>query len=333
MKRDALSNSTLRATLRSVLRLAGGQAGVLNSAQALERVAGRTEKPGGVDPAQFIPVEPTSGTNARRYLELDVPLSMVAPNEAGDRYDATVGADRARSYGARSAAGAPPVLLAISPGTGLLNVIDGGHRVTAARLRGDQVLRALVSTTARDLALQQLLDRWFGDRVAENGCAVADNFCAWYAGSEVLDAQGLPRVLYHGTCAQEDFNEFQGGWFTPDADLASDYALKDGGRVMPVFVRMERPVDRMMAWDEARHAGHDEQRDPQAFDHYIRERWDGYALQLGGQQLYIPFRPEQVKSAIGNSGLFDGASPALDDATASPVETEAGPVRPRVGVL
>jgi hypothetical protein len=46
-----------------------------------------------------------------------------------------------------------------------------------------------------------------------------------------------------------------------------------------------------------------------------RESW---STEFMRQNCYVAFDPEQIKSAIGNSGRFDPASPSIDDGVAAP---------------
>lgn len=86
-------------------------------------------------------------------------------------------------------------------------------------------------------------------------------FATWFAQSAVVDAQGKPRVVYHG--ARQDFPAFDrvdggnmfgpGYYFTESAEEASNYAVgKNVGRVtvdrgqpavLPVFLSVQRPFD------------------------------------------------------------------------------------------
>ena len=86
-------------------------------------------------------------------------------------------------------------------------------------------------------------------------------FKRWFAGSRVVDANGRPLVVYHGT--NVGINEFKpakglrsaGGlfessatspfkFFSPDKEEAQSYANAKGGHlVFSVYLRMERPLD------------------------------------------------------------------------------------------
>lgn len=82
-------------------------------------------------------------------------------------------------------------------------------------------------------------------------------FEEWFSGSKVTDASGNPRVVYHGTVADVDFNTF---WTHPDTSLGAHFgsaehandmadpamAVDDkdepGARVMPVFLAIRNPL-------------------------------------------------------------------------------------------
>jgi hypothetical protein len=88
------------------------------------------------------------GRDEGAWVIVDMPLSWIQANEAGDLYDGTVNLDRARAY-AKVAAIDAPVYLAFGPravrfGRSEAAVMDGGHRTSAARMRGDQSLRAIM---------------------------------------------------------------------------------------------------------------------------------------------------------------------------------------------
>jgi hypothetical protein len=80
------------------------------------------------------------------FVLVDLPLTWIQPNEEGDLYDATTDPERMRRYAQQRIT--TPVFISYSrfgARTGLLGyVADGGHRVSAARLRGDRTIRALL---------------------------------------------------------------------------------------------------------------------------------------------------------------------------------------------
>lgn len=137
------------------------------------------------------------------------------------------------------------------------------------------------------------------------------NFWRWFGDSEAVDAHGRPLVLFHGTT--RDFDRFAAGtiesedgfFLTTSAEHAAEYGAEEEGMILPVYVRVLRPY-RQSGHDwsyglglepqEARAAGHD--------SHLI--------LGQEGGDTYIAFEPGQIKSALGNSGLF-AEGPSLTD--------------------
>lgn len=143
-------------------------------------------------------------------------------------------------------------------------------------------------------------------------------FKAWFGDSKVVDADGMPLVVYHGTT--ESFNRFRsdkigtskntvsdpenwrGFFFESDPDAAFGYASRgrsEGRNLMPVYLSVRNPAIGEGAFpmtpSEARSAGH---------DGMIRRT-------PSGSVEVVVFRPEQIKSAIGNRGTFDPTSPLL----------------------
>ncbi len=148
---------------------------------------------------------------------------------------------------------------------------------------------------------------------ADNSCSSSEGgsnpqtdtpkFKKWFGDSKVVDADGNPAVVYHGT--NKDFAKFDknaatmGGitWFTSNPAEASDYAMqtpdKTGANVKPLYVRIENPA----GWDEYQKLGLGELK-ARGFDGSILKDPDG---SFSG----FAFDPKQFKSATGNSGKFD----------------------------
>ena len=147
-------------------------------------------------------------------------------------------------------------------------------------------------------------------------------FKAWFGDSKVVDDQGNPLVVYHGSRHNADIKKFsaakseqtsaeRGIYFTDSAKSADQYASQwgdagpeDGGSIYPVYLKIEKPyISNAWEWNmgtditpaQARKRGH---------DGYVIENHDGGTT-------YIAFRPEQIKSAIGNVGTFDPANPDI----------------------
>lgn len=187
-------------------------------------------------------------------------------------------------------------------------------------------------------------------------------FKKWFGASAVANrATGQPLVAYHGTT---DLSGFDAGAFSfnakgvngyGDADLgfffassaavASAFASEpEGGGIVPVHLSIQRPLiiswqdweHRLDTWKiddwqrfgrEARAAGHDGIQittGPGAEQSSYRPQFDS--------DNWVVFRPEQIKSAIGNDGAF--APHSADLRHSVPAQTlGAAPVRLSAAVL
>ena len=75
------------------------------------------------------------------------------------------------------------------------------------------------------------------------------NFWRWFGNSKVVDEQGRPLVVYHGT--NKDFTEFRmssrgslgaGIYTSPISSFAEEYGGGEGGRVLTLYARMKNPL-------------------------------------------------------------------------------------------
>lgn len=91
-------------------------------------------------------IDPRSGKmwviDGKKYLLERMPMSSIEKNWRGDAYDTTVDVNRATEYSRRSGV-FPPVILTNKPIDGKWAIKDGGHRISAARLRGDKYIDTL----------------------------------------------------------------------------------------------------------------------------------------------------------------------------------------------
>lgn len=155
--------------------------------------------------------------------------------------------------------------------------------------------------------------------------------------SKVVDADGRPLVVYHGTAS--DFSEFKKakaqdkdgrrlgmGWgkgkfyFASTGQAASssaEYARMTGRgsqpNVMPSYLSMKKPIAAASYMElvgeevaggkdrDAAIAAVDKRLRKEGFDGIIDVESEGYAV----------FEPGQIKSAIGNNGDFDPANPDI----------------------
>lgn len=150
-------------------------------------------------------------------------------------------------------------------------------------------------------------------------------FKKWFGESEVVDSEGKPLVVYHGTGSDIDSfdldlagtatdagTEGRGFYFTADPDAAGSYAQsvtdwgdKPGANVVPVYLAIENPYK-----INKRNAPRNLEQNPKEAEKFrknlIKQGYDGveYTL-LNGSKNYVAFYPEQIKSAVGNQGTFD----------------------------
>ena len=78
----------------------------------------------------------------------------------------------------------------------------------------------------------------------------SSNFKKWFGDSKIVNEDGSPMVVYHGTTA--DIEEFkvskEGGalgngiYMTPATEFAGSYADKKGGNVMPLYASIKNPL-------------------------------------------------------------------------------------------
>jgi hypothetical protein len=189
---------------------------------------------------------------------------------------------------------------------------------------------------------------------------LTEAFKKWFGDSKVVDTNGNPLVVYHGT--RGNFNEFKGTregiFFSKDPLVASkfaansmlytgDEALTENANVMPVYLRMEKPFDASNRANVAKVVSQlEDKRDVAAFkegasklDWQILERYadfieqagfDGYFVNEFGEDNIVVFDPKQVKSATGNNGEYSPFNPNIKFSKA-PKATKASATEEKLG--
>jgi propanediol dehydratase small subunit/type III secretory pathway component EscR len=188
---------------------------------------------------------------------------------------------------------------------------------------------------------RSLKEQMNGGRLFINGQAVASKkekvqtetpeFKKWFGDSKVVDENGKPLVVYHGT-PEAEFFEFDKGkrgtgpltgnpiakygyFFTPDADYAKSY-LGDSGNIIEAYIRINKPYKYDMFKDGFKLADKngiavDEKVKP-FIDDIKRKGYDGLEMYMGGKVYeYMVFEPTQIKSATENIGTFDAKNPDI----------------------
>lgn len=155
--------------------------------------------------------------------------------------------------------------------------------------------------------------KWFGDWVNDPANS-----------SKVVDENGEPLVVYHGT--PNEFWSFdkdkigstndpgfwgEGFYFTSQEALAVHYA--EGGRVLPVFLNIRNPHDfaffTQEYYDHLERFGMFGDKDfssSRITEELTKEGKDGVIRRdsYGGYAEYVVFSPSQIKSATDNTGEF-----------------------------
>ena len=140
-------------------------------------------------------------------------------------------------------------------------------------------------------------------------------FRDWFGDSKVVDENGKPLVVYHGTI--NDFSTFENKkgylYFADNPDVAGLFTkpalAKGGGNIRPVYLAIKKPLTIELplesgdtvskAQTRAKRNGH---------DGVIVENWSESGRPT---TMYIAFGPEQIKSAIGNRGTFSPDDPNI----------------------
>lgn len=173
-------------------------------------------------------------------------------------------------------------------------------------------------------------------------------FLAWFGDSKIVDANGQPLVMYHGT-HQGGFDVFKPGsngnaiFVAPTPDEAETFGARhidngDAGAVtvMPVYVKAENPFDyensehvdavvdelnkttnrwgqpngRGMRGDLAK--GDWETIESNRVHKAIKDAgFDGFYVKENDVKNLAVFSANQVKSSIGNNGNFSSANPSI----------------------
>jgi hypothetical protein len=182
----------------------------------------------------------------------------------------------------------------------------------------------------------------------EVAAAESAAFKKWFGDSKIVDENGEPLVVYHGTT--KDFSEFKKGliFVSPNALVANKFAADDmlyspestyvtpGANVMPVYVKSDKPFDyenpqqvdilfekiKSIFAKESREAAKKLlsegnfklTEDSRVIDAIKSLGYDGVYVQEFGAKNLAVFESNQIKSAIGNIGTY---SPDIADIVSS----------------
>ena len=153
-------------------------------------------------------------------------------------------------------------------------------------------------------------------------------FKRWFGKSKVVNDDGTPKVVYHGTI--NNFNIFNTeAYFTDDYMNADGYAA--GENIMEVYLSLKNPlvIDAKGAkWDNL-NTEYGNSTQSIAANAHIHEKYDGIIFENINDSwiddedgdfstVYVAFDPTQIKSATDNIGLFDTNNPDIRYSDRSP---------------
>lgn len=161
-------------------------------------------------------------------------------------------------------------------------------------------------------------------------------FKRWFGDSKVVDEQGKPLVVYHGTTVVFDQFEVRdsliglatvGHWFTTKKINAQAIALRKPERLdseVPVIVTAYLSIQNPMVYHEFQSMLNDvggsfeiTKDETSAYRRRLEAAGhDGIVIERNNadgvyDSQFIAFKPTQIKSATGNRGTFDPADPII----------------------
>ena len=134
-------------------------------------------------------------------------------------------------------------------------------------------------------------------------------FKRWFGNSKVVDRNGNPQIVYHGTTSYFNMfdNEKTGGrgyYFFKQKDAADLYAKGDRANTMLVYLSIKNPIKELDFNKIGIENGFSKH---EAINFIKNKGYDG----IIGQRYIVAFYPEQIKSAIGNNGDFNSNNPDI----------------------
>lgn len=169
----------------------------------------------------------------------------------------------------------------------------------------------------------------------------SEAFRRWFGDSKIVNEDGSPMVMYHGTDAYDEFNVFKRGkhgylgpgiYLSGTMDYAQRYANRMGynGRVYelyakvenPLYVTTDTPAQEILKAITGRDSTYQKRAAKQASGTHIltstdirrlqEKGYDGIVWKYGQTPVEVSvFSPEQLKSATNNNGEYDINNPDI----------------------
>ena len=181
--------------------------------------------------------------------------------------------------------------------------------------------KAAESGVAPDvLNIKNLTDSGLIHRITDLGSPVkidvpfwgkGKQFGKWFRDSKVVNDDGSPMIVYHGTT--EDFTAFdmskgrstmdiQGAFFSPWEEDSAGY----GDKVKSYYLSIQNPANEAEAYKALNMFKGQNEAGKKAREYLISHGYDGVINGVEGQpEEFIAFYPWQIKSATDNVGLYD----------------------------
>lgn len=215
----------------------------------------------------------------------------------------------------------------------LLSLIHKGLRslgiakgvVTKSELRN--LARVIAKQIRQGDRVQQTFPESDQDQFRRNDQTKSEAFKKWFGDSKVVDENGEPMVVYHGTGSSfssfdpetigNNFYESEGGgfFFAQKRRSASNYAELNSGdskNVMPVYLQLQNPLTVSVDSDYVSPADYYDINSATIANNARKAGHDSIIINgTNNDNLYVAFNPNQIKSAVGNNGNFDPTDPDI----------------------
>jgi hypothetical protein len=179
---------------------------------------------------------------------------------------------------------------------------------------------------------QQIITEFFMKYLFEFKEYLNDNFWKWFGKSKVVDEEGNPLIVYHGT--NSNFSEFkssnfigthgekdqiEGIYFTDNKEGANWYALveNDPRFLKAVYLYMKKPYYSDNYNQLKKELNIDKLKDVRT--ELIKNDYDGLIIKNGFYsgggpfKLFLVFDSNQIKSATNNNGIFNISNPNINE--------------------
>lgn len=266
---------------------------------------------GSADKSLLLPVEITAERTVGRY-RMDV-------NVLSSAYERDV-SELVREAVALENIGDVGVYYAKKEATSLLGAGVSFPVQLQALIASNPIIRsfdAKVNMTVSNVTDSLQFKRWFGDWQNHPESA-----------SKVVNEDGTPKVVYHGTNA--DFTVFNSKdgtyWFSESEDYAEAMMEeRGGGKVMPVYLQMKNPMVAKLEPTQFTNPVYEapliRQAKENGYDGLIIEN-NTDTSDLAYDKFFVVFSPNQIKSATDNIGTFDGSNQDIRYSLRKSTDTE-----------